>query len=62
MQAIALLLLKKVGTEALLYLLKELIKILEKRTDNNIAEADVAAVESRIEKALDGAAKPLRHK
>lgn len=57
MQAIILLLLKKIGTEALLFLLKELVKILESRPDNNIDEVDVKAVVTRVSDAMEETAK-----
>lgn len=50
-QAIIVMLLKKIGTDALLFIMKELIKMLEKRPDNNINEQDVEAVCKRAEEA-----------
>lgn len=56
-----LLILKKVGTELLLYILKELVKILENRRDNNIGETDYLAIKRRVETARDAEADPLQH-
>lgn len=61
MKTILMLILKKVGTELLLYILKELVKILENRRDNNFGESDYLAIERRVEIARDAEADPLQH-
>ncbi|AUE22747.1 hypothetical protein Ah1_00229 [Aeromonas phage Ah1] len=61
MQAIILFMLKRVGTEVLLQMLKQLVKILEKRIDNNFGSEDVDAIEKRVEVAKDPFASPIAH-
>jgi hypothetical protein len=51
MHVLIVMLLRKIGTDALLFVLKELVKMLESRPDNNISEDDVKAVCSRVEDA-----------
>lgn len=58
MQAIVLFLLKRFGTEMILQLLKELIRILESRLDNNIDKDDVDAIHTRLDTAKDVSIKP----
>lgn len=62
MQLILLAILRKVGTEVLLYILKELVRILEARKDNNICSDDTCAIESRVNTARDEVAQPIVHK
>lgn len=61
MQMILLLILRKIGTEVLLTVLKELVRILEGRKDNFICNDDVCAIDSRVQTAKDPAAKPITH-
>lgn len=51
MHVLIVMLLRKIGTDALLFVLKELVQMLEARPDNNISEDDVKAVCSRVEDA-----------
>ncbi|QIW87108.1 hypothetical protein AHP1_2771 [Aeromonas phage Ahp1_CNU-2021] len=62
MQLILLAILRKVGTEVLLCILKELVRILEGRKDNNICSDDTTAIESRVQNARDEVAQPIVHK
>lgn len=61
MQLILLAILRKVGTEVLLCILKELVRILEGRKDNNICSDDTIAIESRVRNARNDVAKPIVH-
>lgn len=61
MQAIILFMLKRIGTEVLMQMLKQLVKILEKRIDNNFGSEDVDAIEKRVEVAKDPFAAPISH-
>lgn len=61
MQAILLFMLKRVGTEVLLQMLKQLVKLLEKRIDNNFGSEDVEAIEKRVEVAKEPFAAPIKH-
>lgn len=51
MQAIILFMLKRLGTEVILQVLKQIVRILEGRLDNNITEDDVKAIDERISEA-----------
>lgn len=61
MQAIILFMLKRVGTEVLLQVLKQLVRILEVREDNNIGNADVNAIDNRVSVVKELDAKPIVH-
>lgn len=61
MQAIILFMLKRVGTEMLLQVLKQLVRILEVRKDNNINDEDVSAIDNRISVVKEPVAKPIVH-
>lgn len=61
MQAIILFMLKRVGTEMLLQVLKQLVRILEVRKDNNINGEDVSAIDNRISVVKEPVAKPIVH-